>query len=131
MHDYRKLKVWQAGRVLVRAVYGETAKFPRAEQYGLVAQTRTAAVSVPSNIADGSGRGSDREYARFVGMSIGSACELETLIILGEDLGYLSGERAGELMTSIADIRRMLTAFRKRLRESALIAATRRKSRRS
>ena len=130
MHDCRKLKVWQAGRVLVRAVYGETAKFPRAEQYGLVAQTRTAAVSVPSNIADGSGRGSDREYARFVGMSIGSACELETLIILGEDLGYLSGERAGELMTSIADIRRILTAFRQRLRNSA-IAAARQKSRRS
>ena len=122
MHDYRKLKAWQASRVLVRLVYKATADFPRPEQYGLRSQARDAATSIPSNIAEGSGRGSDRDYARFVGFSIGSACELETLLILAQDLGYLSPSTVDGLLARIAEIRGMLHAFRLRLLQSAAAA---------
>ena len=118
MHDYRKLEVWRAARALVRVVYDLTATFPRSEQYGLTAQMRAAAVSVPSNIAEGSGRGSDRDNARFVGFAIGSSCELETLAILSHDLGYSDEPGCQTVLVRVADIRRMLCAFRRRLTRS-------------
>ena len=116
MHDYRKLDVWRKGRALVQAVYTGTSTYPRAETYGLVAQSRAAAVGIPANIAEGSGRGSQRDYARFVGFAIGSACELETLVILAQDLGFLTPEVGAALLEQTARVRRMLLGFQKSLR---------------
>ena len=116
MHDYRKLEVWQEGRVLAREIYKATLRFPRTEAYGLVSQSRRAAVGIPTNVAEGSGRGSQRDYARFVGYAIGSACELETLLILSEDLGFITAEQNAALFERITRVRRMLVRFRQRLR---------------
>jgi four helix bundle protein len=115
MHDYRKLEVWQEGRVLARLVYEATRGFPREEAYGLVSQARRAAVGVPTNLAEGSGRGTQKDYARFVSFAIGSICELETLVILAEDLGLMSPEQTAPLHQRIERIRRMLVRFRQRL----------------
>ena len=115
MHDYRKLKAWQGARELVRLIYEASAGFPRSERYGITSQVRAAAISIASNIAEGSGRGSDRDYARFIGFAIGSACEVETLLILGHDLGYLELAELNVFLVRIAQLRGMLLAFRLRL----------------
>ena len=119
MHDYRKLTVWQESRLLVSALYRATNDFPGTETYGLIAQTRRAAVAIPANIAEGSGRGSQTDYARFVGYAIGSACELETLLILAEDLGFIDGDRNAQLLAHVVRVRQMAVRFRQRLRRSA------------
>ena len=116
MHDYRKLRVWQEGRELVRVVYDASAKFPGSEQFGLINQARRAAVPIPSNIAEGSGRSSQIDYARFIDIAVGSACELETLFLLAEDLAYIGDGDNAMLLERIARVRRMLVRFRQRLR---------------
>lgn len=85
-HD---LLVWQEAMALVREIYGATADFPGHEAYGLTSQMRRAAVSVPSNVAEGAGRISPAEFLRFLSIARGSLCELETQILLAEDLGYI------------------------------------------
>ena len=119
MSDYRALKVWQEGRALVRDVYDASATYPRTEAYGLVAQIRRAVVAIPANIAEGSGRGTQRDFARFVDFAIGSACELETLLILSEDVGFIDTERNAALLIRVARLRAMLVRFRQRLRRPA------------
>ena len=92
MHDFKKLKVWINSRALVKDVYLLTQKFPSQEQFGLVQQIRRAAVSIPCNIAEGADRGSDAEFVRFMDISNGSACELETQMCLALDLGFITNE---------------------------------------
>jgi four helix bundle protein len=118
MHDYRKLKVWQEGRLLVRETYRATSGFPKSEMYGLTSQVRRAAVGIPSAIAEGSGRGTQRDYARYVGYAVGSACELETQLILAEDLGLLGAEAAAALLDRVIRVRKMAVRFRQRLRQN-------------
>ena len=83
---FRELEVWQLAMQLARAVYGLTAAFPREERYGLTAQLQRAAVSIPSNIAEGNARSSLRDYARFVSMALGSTAEVQTQLLLSRDL---------------------------------------------
>ncbi|MCY2927421.1 MAG: four helix bundle protein [Planctomycetota bacterium] len=90
IRSYRDLKAWQLARELVKHVYDVTKKFPREELYGLTQQLRRAAVSVPSNIAEGSGRGGLRDYIRFLQTGRGSLREVETQIFLAQDLGYIT-----------------------------------------
>jgi four helix bundle protein len=89
----KDLRVWKQSMELAELVYEATAGFPRHELYGLVNQSRRAAVSVPSNIAEGKGHRSDREFVHFLFHARGSFLELETQINLAARLGYLSGER--------------------------------------
>ena len=89
MSTHRNLLVWQEAMKLVAAVYRETATYPSDERYGLVVQTRRAAVSIPANIAEGAGRNSARELTQFLGIASGSLAELETELELGSILGYL------------------------------------------
>lgn len=86
-HD---LLVWQESMALARDVYSATADFPNHELYGLTSQIRRAAVSIPSNIAEGAGRIGPREFNKFLGIARGSLCELETQLLLANDLGYLA-----------------------------------------
>jgi len=86
-HD---LKAWQEGMHLVEVVYRETSKFPDYERFGLISQMQRAAVSVPSNIAEGAGRGGDKEFLRYLGIARGSLCELETQFMIARRLGYIS-----------------------------------------
>lgn len=123
MSDFRKLLVWQKAHVLTLTVYRETAHWPRHEQYGLVSQTRRAAASVPSNIAEGCGRDSDAELARFISIAKGSAAELSYFLLLASELGYLSRSNYEMTAKALAEVQRMLWSLERRLREAV---ATRR-----
>ena len=85
-----RLEAWKAAINVVKLVYKLTKQFPDEERYGLVSQMRRCAVSIPSNIAEGAGRGSTREFIRFLCIARGSICELETQFFLSKELGYLS-----------------------------------------
>jgi four helix bundle protein len=89
IRSYRDLVAWQQARILVKATYVATKLFPKEETYGLTQQIRRAAVSVPSNIAEGYGRGSRKDYVRFLLTARGSLYELQTQLLLAQDLGYL------------------------------------------
>lgn len=105
--SYRDLQVWQKARVLVSEVYKISGSFPREEMYGLTSQLRRAVVSVPSNIAEGSSKGSTREYIRFLNISYGSLCEAETQLYLAFDLGFITMEQLEELLNKTNELGRM------------------------
>jgi len=115
--SYRDLRVWQSSMAMVREVYLATKRFPYDEHDGLRSQLRRAAVSVPSNIAEGKGR-SNRDFSRFLMIARGSNWELQTQLEIARDLGYLSAETASRLLKEAEDVSRMLngmlTAFSSR-----------------
>ena|ERR1051326_1841293 len=116
MKDFRDLKVWEKSHRLVLAIYDATRGFPREELYGLTSQLRRAAVSVPTNMAEGCGRGSDSDFARFLQIAMGSACESEYLLLLSRDLQYLDEEVYLRLNERVIEIKRMLAALMQTLR---------------
>ena len=120
LKNYKELKVWQKSYHLCLKVYKETQKFSKNEVYGLTSQMRRAALSIPSNIAEGYGRKTTREYLRFLSIAYGSICELETQILLCGDLGYLSQESLMELQRDIGEVERMLKALIKALENKPL-----------
>lgn len=112
MHNYQELKIWQEGRTLVKAVYELTAVFPKDEMYGLTSQIRRASVSIPSNIAEGTGRASDKEFLRFLDYALGSLFELETQIILANDLNFIKSEDYDLIQEDIKSLIRMIVKFK-------------------
>jgi four helix bundle protein len=90
MKTHKDLNVWKKGIELVKVIYSLTAQFPQSEQFGLVSQMRRCAVSIPSNIAEGCGRFSDKELIHFLYIVLGSASELETQVIISVELGFIS-----------------------------------------
>ena len=119
MQDFRKLEVWQLAHRLALETYRATNKFPAREQYSLTDQMRRAAVSISSNLAEGCGRGGDLDFARFVRMAFGSACELECQLLLSRDLGFLHVANHAGLKDSVQQIKRMLAALLRKLRPAA------------
>ncbi len=115
MRDFRKLQIWQKAHAMVLEVYRTTALFPRSETYGLVSQMRRAAVSIPTNIAEGCGREGEAELGRFMRIAMGSASELEYEILLSHDLGFLAAKENSQLSNAIEEIKRMMTAFSQKL----------------
>jgi len=115
MKDFRQLKVWQKAHESVLALCQITASFPRAENYGLTAQIRRAAASIPSNLAEGCGRGGDAESARFCCIARGSASELEYHLLLSRDLKLIRLDDYEKLDPRITEIKRMLTVFVQKL----------------
>ena len=111
MSDYRKLTVWQKSRELVVSVYRATGNFPSREMFGLTSQIRRAATSIPANIAEGSGRGSNTDFVRFLHIALGSTNELETHLLISTDLGFLSVETYEPLEQNLAEVRRMLNGL--------------------
>jgi four helix bundle protein len=111
MSDYKRLEVWQKSRVLAREIYAASGPFPRHELFGLTHQIRSAAVSIASNIAEGAGRGSRRDRRKFMLVARGSAFEVETQLIIAEDLGYLSAAKSRALRESTGEIARMLAGL--------------------
>jgi four helix bundle protein len=118
MHDFRQLDVWNRSLSVAEEVYEITRTFPGAEQFGLTAQMRRAAVSIVSNIAEGSSRATQRDVRRFLSISRGSASELETQAILAERLGFLPSEAAKRLYREIDGVRAMLIGLANNLAES-------------
>ena len=117
MHNFRELIIWQKSREFVREIYTITQLMPKIEQFGLIAQMRRAVISVVSNIAEGSGKASNKEFIRFLNMANGSACELETYIYLSFDLEYLSEEKLNQQIEKVQEIQKMIFQFKKRLKE--------------
>jgi four helix bundle protein len=105
---HRDLVTWQKGMALARAVYDATKPFPKEEIFGLTSQLRRAAVSIPANIAEGSGRGSTKEFLQFLMIARGSLAESETLLILAKDLSMLPESRFTDLQTLIEEISGLL-----------------------
>jgi four helix bundle protein len=118
MQDFRKLLVWQRARTLAVTVYARTEHFPRAEIFGLRSQMRRAAVSICSNIAEGCGRGTNRDFRRLLDVAFGSACELECEAILSRDLELMAKTEHTELLQALEEIKRMLTGLMKRLTDN-------------
>ena len=116
MQDFRNLKVWEKGHALTLNVYKTSSGFPRHEQFGLTSQMRRSASSIPSNLAEGCGRGSDADFGRFLQMAMGSACELDYQLLLAHDLGYLQSSDHAALQQQVAETKRMLTALIQRLK---------------
>ncbi|MFV0444522.1 MAG: four helix bundle protein [Planctomycetaceae bacterium] len=118
MRDFRKLDVWHKSHLLTLDIYRVSAEFPRHEVYGLTIQLRRSASSVGSNIAEGCGRNSDRDFARFLDLAMGSACEAEYQLLLGKDLEYIAADRYRNLDERMTEVKRMLAGLLRRLRPS-------------
>ena len=118
MKDFRSLKVWEKAHALTLAIYKSTSSFPKQEIYALTSQIQRAAVSIPANIAEGCGKDSDAELKRYFLISMGSASELEYLLILAHDLGYLPENAFQSMTNDLVEIRKMLNAFIQKLKAS-------------
>ena len=111
MQDFKKLKVWQMAHQLTLELYKSTLSFPREELYGLTSQSRRSAGSIPTNIAEGCGRGSRPDFCRFLRIASGSSCELEYQLLLARDLGYLPVADCDRLNGQLIQVRRMLASL--------------------
>jgi four helix bundle protein len=120
LKNYKELQVWQKGYQLCLQIYKITKKFPKEEQYGLISQIRRAAVSVPSNIAEGYGRKTTPDYLRSLYIAYGSNCELETQIMLSRDLNYIFSNDSEKLLNEIREVERTLKALIKSLENKCL-----------
>ena len=115
VRSYRELVAWQKAMDLVEAVYRSTACFPKEEIYGLTSQVRRSAVSIPSNVAEGQGRASTRDFLNFLSIAAGSLCEMETQLLLAQRLHYLPSTAVADLLDHSAEVGRLLHGLRRAL----------------
>jgi len=111
MHNLKELKIWNKAIDLTVDVYKATANFPSEERYGLTSQSRRSAVSIPSNIAEGAGRNSNREFNNFLGIANGSSYELQTQLVISNKLNLLSNDTLDDLLKQIDEVQKMTFAF--------------------
>jgi four helix bundle protein len=111
MQDFRKHAVWQAARRVTSSIYKLSAGFPDGETFGSQMQLRRASVSICSNIAEGCGRRSSRDFRRFLDHAMGSACELECELIIAGDLGLVIAATQGETLSALEEVKRMLAGL--------------------
>ena len=116
MHRFKELTVWQKAVDLAVDVYQVTKKFPTEERFGLISQINRCGISVPSNIAEGAGRNTDGEFNHFLGISVGSSCELETQLIIANRLNFLVQNDLLHLSNKIAEIQNMTFGLQKSLK---------------
>lgn len=117
VRDFRNLRAWRSAQAFIRDVYAVTAEFPVDERFGLTQQLRRAAVSIASNIAEGCGRDTDADMARFLTIATGSASECESQIVTTRSLGMLDGAQARKLIDDVEHLRRQIHNFKRALRE--------------
>jgi len=111
MIDYKKYNVWQKSHQLVLEIYAVTATYPKSEQFNLISQINRAALSIPTNIAEGCGRETQKELLRFLYISSGSAHELEYLLLVSKDLKYIEETLYIKLYSDINEIKKMVAAL--------------------
>lgn len=114
-HNFKELKVWQKSRVFVKEIYKAVLTFPQHEQFGATSQLRRAAFSISLNISEGSGRGTNVDFNRFLNMAKSSALEVENALILTNDLEYLSNELTNDLIEKVIEIQKMIVGLQKSL----------------
>jgi len=122
---FQDLIAWQKAMALVTAIYRATGDWPREELYGLTSQVRRAAVSIPSNLAEGHDRTGPREFAHHVSVAYGSLCELETQVLIAEQLGYANADTSERLTAQIMEVRRLTRGLLRSLRGSMVTEADR------
>ncbi|VXB55224.1 Diversity-generating retroelement protein bAvd family protein [Flavobacterium sp. 9AF] len=115
MHRFKDLEIWKLSRKLSTEIYSITANFPDNEKFGLSNQLRRASVSLPSNIAEGCSRTSNKDFSRFLEIAIGSAYEMETQLLIAFDLGYIDQDRLEVLINNLDQIVKMTSKFRSTL----------------
>jgi four helix bundle protein len=111
MQDYKKLRVWERAHRLTVEIYKATSSFPKSEIYGLTSQMRSSSSSIPTNIAEGTGRNSQAEFCRFLHISMGSAHEVEYQMLLARDLGFITEEIYTTLNDEVMEIQSMLSTL--------------------
>ena len=117
VRSYQDLVAWQKAMELVTAVYSATKNWPREEAFCLTAQIRRAAISIPSNVAEGQGRRSSSEFRQHLGIAYGSLMELETQLLIARNLEYLAPHQTDELLTAAGEVGRLLNGLRRSLPE--------------
>ncbi|MGV3764425.1 four helix bundle protein [Parapedobacter sp.] len=117
VHNFKELIVWQKAIELAAEVYQAVSIFPQEERFGLTSQIKRAVVSVASNIAEGSGRNSDKEFVHFLGIAKGSAYELLTQLFIADKLGLLRYEGAAALMNNVEEVQKMIHGFQEKLKK--------------
>lgn len=117
IQSYKQLIVWQKSIQLVKEIFILTSKFPKAELYGIIAQMRRSAISIPSNIAEGYGRRSTKSYAQFYAIAYGSALELETQIIIAKELQMTSKDNFDAADNLLVEVSKMLNAMITKMRQ--------------
>jgi four helix bundle protein len=116
MDNFTNLIVWKKAVELATKIYKETKGFPKYELYGLTSQIRRSVVSISSNIAEGAGRRSKKEFSKFLNISYGSACELETQLLIARNLGFLQGDIFNGLVNDLDEIQKMTYVLEKKLK---------------
>lgn len=116
MHRFKDLEIWKQSRILCSEIYSITLSFPEQEKFGLTNQLRRASVSIPSNIAEGSSRNSNKDFCRFLDMALGSAYEVETQLLIASDLNFTSHEKIEIVTSQLNAIIKMITRFKTTLK---------------
>ncbi len=120
MHNLKELKIWHKATDLSVEVYKATSKFPKEEIYGLTSQIKRSAISIPSNISEGAGRNSNKEFIHFLGIANGSSYELQTQLIISNKLNLISDETLESLLKPIEEIQKMTYTFQNTLQKQYL-----------
>lgn len=118
MKDFKKLKIWVKGMEIVKQVYQLTGEFPEVEKYGLRTQMNRAAVSIPSNIAEGSAKRSDKEYIKYLEVSLGSAYELETQILIASEVSFGKEQLRESLLKELDEEQKMIQSFIRKIEDN-------------
>jgi len=117
MSDFRKLLIWQKSVALTTKIYFSTNHFPKEEIFGLTSQIRRSSISIPSNIAEGYGRESDKDFLRFLNIAIGSLFEMQTQLEIAKNITYLNEQEFNNLYEDSREVERMLVSFIKKIKD--------------
>lgn len=113
MKNFKELKIWKKGMEIAVSCFQLTESFPSTEKFGITSQINRAGISIPSNIAEGSSRSSEKDYQRFIEISLGSSFELETQLLIAQNLNFGDGTKLNKLITDISEEQKMLSGFLK------------------
>lgn len=116
MHRFKELEIWKRSRLFCSDIYQIISKFPESEKFGLTNQLRRASVSIPSNIAEGSSRQSNKDFSRFIKITLGSAYEIETQLLIAYDLKFISNTELDNLIKELDEIIKMISKFKSTLK---------------
>src|SRR5690606_11743362 len=115
MHRFKDLEIWKKSRLFCKDIYEVTYLFPETEKFGITRQIRRASISIPSNIAEGASRKSNKDFARFLEITIGSCYEIETQLLIANDLGFIKEENLNPLLLKLESIIKMTSKFKSTL----------------